>query len=77
MNHFNQKPQFMKKNMGTADIIIRIVIALLIAILFLTKVITGAVGIILLVVAVVFLLTAIFGICPAYLPFNLTTRKKE
>jgi hypothetical protein len=67
----------MKKNMGNTDIIIRIVISLLLVILFFTKVITGTVGIILLVVAAIFLLTAIFGVCPAYLPFRLNTRKKE
>ncbi|MEI6455895.1 MAG: DUF2892 domain-containing protein [bacterium] len=67
----------MKKNMGTADIIVRIVIALLIGILFFTNVISGTVGIILLVVAAISIITSIFGICPAYLPFGLNTRKKE
>ncbi len=67
----------MKKNMGTTDIIIRIVIAILFAVLFFTKAVTGVAGIILLVLAIVFVLTSLMGFCPLYLPFKITTRKKD
>jgi len=67
----------MKKNMGMVDRILRIVVALIIAILFFTKVLTGTLGIILLVVAGVFILTSLVSFCPLYLPFGLNTRKKE
>ena len=67
----------MKKNMGTIDIVIRIVIAILIAILFFTKVISGALGIVLLVLAVIFILTSLFGFCPLYLPFGINTKEKK
>ena len=40
----------MRKNMGTADRVIRIGIAIIIAVLFFTEVITGSLGIILMVV---------------------------
>ena len=67
----------MKKNMGTIDRVVRIVIALVLAVLFFTKVLTGVLGIVLLVVAAVFLLTSFISFCPLYLPFGLSTRKKE
>ncbi len=67
----------MKKNMGNIDKVIRLLIAALVIILyFFTTVIAGTLGIILLVFAGVFILTSIFGFCPLYLPFNISTKKK-
>jgi hypothetical protein len=67
----------MKKNMGTADKLIRTLIAAVIAILFITKVITGTLAIVLLVFAVIFLLTSFISFCPMYLPFGINTEKKK
>jgi hypothetical protein len=67
----------MKKNMGTADKVIRIIIALVIAALFYFKVITGTLGIVLLILAGVFVLTSFISFCPLYLPFGLSTCKKK
>lgn len=69
----------MKKNMGNADRIIRIILAAIIVVLFFTKVLTGILGIVLLIVAGIFLLTGLIGLCPLYLPFGISTcaRKKE
>lgn len=67
----------MKKNMGTADRIIRVIIAAIIAILFFTKVITGTLGIILLVLAVVFVLTSLVSFCPLYMPLGISTCAKK
>jgi hypothetical protein len=67
----------MKKNMGTIDIVIRILIAVLIAVLFFTKIITGTLGIILLVLAGIFILTSLLGFCPLYLPFGINTKGKK
>lgn len=67
----------MKKNMGSADKIIRLVIAAVLAILFFTKVVTGTLGIILLVVAIVFVLTSLISFCPLYLPFGINTCKNK
>jgi hypothetical protein len=64
------------KNMGKADRTIRILIAIAIAVLYFTDVISGALAIILGIVAVVFIVTSIFGVCPAYGPLGLSTRKK-
>lgn len=63
----------MKKNMGTADRIIRLVIAAIITTLYFTNVISGTLGIVLLVLAGVFVLTSIISFCPLYAPFGLST----
>jgi K+-transporting ATPase A subunit len=67
----------MKSNMGTTDKLIRLLIAAVILILYFTNVITGTLSLILFIIAAIFILTSIIGICPAYLPFRFSTRKKE
>jgi hypothetical protein len=67
----------MKANMGTTDKIIRIAIAVLVAVLYFTNVISGTLGIILLVLAAVFVLTSLISFCPLYLPFGINTGKKK
>lgn len=63
----------MKKNMGATDRIIRIVIATIIVGLYFGNVITGTIGIVLLVLAGVFALTSLVGYCPLYAPFGINT----
>jgi hypothetical protein len=67
----------MKKNMGTIDKVIRILVAAAVIILYFTHVVSGILGIILLILAAVFVLTSLLGFCPLYLPFGLSTKKKE
>lgn len=64
----------MKKNVGSIDKAIRIGIALVIIALYVANVISGTVGIILLVVAGLLILTSIVGFCPVYWPFSISTR---
>jgi uncharacterized membrane protein YtjA (UPF0391 family) len=66
----------LEKNMGTVDRIIRLIVAILFGYLYFSGLVTGALGIILLVVGVVFLLTSLFAICPLYLPFKFSTLRK-
>lgn len=63
--------------MGTVDKVIRILIAVVVVVLFFTHVIGGTLAIILLVLSGVFLLTSLLSFCPLYMPFGLSTRKKE
>ncbi len=63
----------MKANMGNADRIIRLVLAAVFAGLFFTETVGGTWGIILLVLAIVFALTASVGFCPLYAPFGIST----
>lgn len=67
----------MKKNIGTLDKTIRVIIAIVIAILVYTDVISGTLGIVLSIVAIVFLLTSLVGVCPLYLLFGINTCKRE
>ena len=63
----------MKKNMGNADRIIRIIIAAIIGILYFTNIISGTLAIVLLILSVVFILTSIISFCPLYTIFGLKT----
>ena len=65
----------MKKNMGIADRMIRLVIAGVLAGLFLGQVISGALGVVALVVAAVFVLTSTVSFCPLYVLFGIKTCK--
>lgn len=65
----------MKRNMSNADRIIRVLIAALFAYLYFGGIVTGALGIVLVVLGGVFLLTSIVAFCPLYLPFKLSTYK--
>ncbi len=65
----------MKKNMGNADRIIRLLVAALLVILFFANVVSGTLGIVLLVVAAVFVLTSFVSFCPLYAIFGMSTCK--
>jgi uncharacterized membrane protein len=67
----------MKKNMGNLDRILRLVVAVVIAILYFTNTISGTVAIVLGVLAIIFALTSTISFCPLYLPFGLSTRPKN
>jgi hypothetical protein len=67
----------MKKNLGTIDKVLRVLFAIVIAVMYLTNVIVGTAAMILGLLAVVFLLTSALGFCPLYLPFQLSTKKGQ
>lgn len=67
----------MKANMGTVDKAVRILVAVVIAILYFTNQITGTAAIILLILAGIFILTSFMSFCPLYFPFGISTRKKN
>lgn len=67
----------MKANMGSTDKIIRIVAAIIIAVLYYTGQISGTVAIVLLVLSAVFILTSLINFCPLYLPFGISTKPEK
>jgi hypothetical protein len=67
----------MKKNLGTVDKVIRVLVAVIVLVLYFTHVISGTLAVILLIVAGIFVVTSIFGTCPLYIPLGISTRKKE
>lgn len=67
----------MKKNMGTTDKVIRILVAVAIIGLYAGNVISGTIAIVLLLLAGIFILTSFISFCPLYSPFGISTRKKK
>ncbi|MBK9781552.1 MAG: DUF2892 domain-containing protein [Anaerolineales bacterium] len=65
----------MKRNMSNTDRIVRVLISALFAYLYFSGIVTGTLGIVLLVLAGVFTLTAVIAFCPLYAPFKLSTYK--
>lgn len=61
----------MKKNIGFLDRIIRIILAVVFAALYFMQVITGTIGLILLIVGGVLLATALIDFCPIYRIFGI------
>ena len=67
----------MKKNMGNLDRTLRFLIAAALIALYYNGTISGIVGIVLVVFAIVFFLTSLIGFCPLYLPFGIKTCKAK
>jgi hypothetical protein len=63
----------MKKNMGSADRAIRLLLAAVLVVLYFSGVISGTLGLIALVVAAVFTLTTLVGYCPLYTLIGVKT----
>jgi hypothetical protein len=67
----------MKKNVGKIDKVIRIVFAIAVITLFLTNVISGVLGMVLLAVSAILVITSIVGICPLYIVMGLNSVEKS
>jgi hypothetical protein len=67
----------MKKNLGSIDRVIRMTIAIILAVLYFSGSIVGPVGLIVLALAAILAFTSIVSFCPLYRPFNLSTVKKK
>lgn len=66
----------MKKNMGKVDIIVRIALAIVFSILYFTGIVSGTIGVLLLVFGGIFLVTSVLNFCPLYIIFGINTCKK-
>ncbi len=67
----------MKKNMGTIDRIIRTLLAVVVVVLIITGILRGAAAIVLGIFAGIFVLTSFVSRCPLYVPFKISTKKKN
>lgn len=65
----------MKRNVGTSDKAVRVILAFLFATFYFTNLVTGAWGIVLLVLAIVLLLTSVINFCPLWGLFGINTTK--
>jgi len=66
----------MKANIGLLDRLVRLGLVALVAVLFFTGQLSTVAAVILGALAVVFLATSVVGVCPLYLPFGISTRKR-
>lgn len=66
----------MKKNIGTVDRVIRILIAVVVVALYFANVISGTLAVVLLVLSAVLVVTSLVSVCPIYLLLSLSSRKK-
>jgi len=66
----------MKKNIGSTDKIIRIILAFIVVVLYYTNSISGTLALVLGAFAIILLITSFINFCPLYLPFGISTRKK-
>lgn len=67
----------MKKNMGSTDKVIRILLAIIFFLLYFTGVVSGTLGGILVALGGIFVITSLIGVCPLYLPFGIKTCKTK
>lgn len=67
----------MKLNISKEDKIVRLLLAILLIVLFLTKTIAGTAGVVVLAVAAILILTALVNFCPIYHFLGISTRKKN
>ena len=67
----------MKKNLGSADRLIRALLAVIVAFLYFTGEITGTAAMVLGLFAIIFVATSTVGFCPLYAPFKLSTKKAD
>ena len=67
----------MKQNMGSFDRVLRISVALVIAVLYFTGQLSGTATIVLGLLAVIFVATSFIGVCPLYVPLKLSTKKDQ
>lgn len=67
----------MKSNMSSADRIIRLIVALAVLVLYLTDIISGTLGWVLIIIAAIFTLTSMINFCPLYTVLGISTKKRE
>jgi hypothetical protein len=67
----------MKRNIGTTDKIIRLLIASTIAILYFTKQVSGLIAIVLGIISLILILTSFLNFCPLYTILKTNTHKRK
>jgi hypothetical protein len=65
----------MKKNMGTTDKAVRVLVAIGISLLYYFNIIEGTLAYVLMGLSIVFVLTSFISFCPLYKPFGISTCK--
>lgn len=66
----------MKKNLGSTDKAVRLILAITLAVLFFTGVVSGTLGVVALIAAGIFLVTPLINFCPLYAALGISTKAK-
>jgi len=74
---YKYKQHIMKKNLGSSDKLVRLLISVVLIVLFYTEVLTGTLGIIALVLALVLAITSLVSFCPMYALLGINTCKNK
>jgi len=77
IHHKTTLEQIMKKNLSSVERILRVFVALVVAILYFTNQISGVAAIVLGVITVAFILTSSAGFCPIYASLSFFAKKPE
>lgn len=67
----------MKRNMGSIDRTVRLVLSVVLLVLYLTETVTGTLGLIAIIFALLLAVTSFIGFCPLYVPFKFNTFRKR
>ena len=67
----------MKNNMGSTDKIIRLIAAAIMILLYAFNIVSGTLGIVLIIVAAVFALTSFISFCPLYTICGISSRNEK
>lgn len=67
----------MKANIGSSDKLIRLGLAIVLIVLFYLQIITGTLGIIALILALVLTVTSLINFCPLYPLLKINTARKS
>jgi hypothetical protein len=66
----------MNPNLHSVDRIIRLLLAVIVAVLYMANIISGTSAIVLGIAAIILIVTAFISFCPLYYVFGINTRKK-
>ena len=67
----------MKANIGSSDKLVRLALAIILIVLFYKEIVTGTLGIVALVLALVLTVTSLINYCPLYSIFKINTGAKK
>lgn len=72
-DNFSRRDKTMNRNMSNTDRVVRVILAALFAYLYFGGIVSGTMGVVLVVFGGIFLLTSAAAFCPLYAPFKFST----
>lgn len=63
--------------MGSTDKTVRLIVAAVIAVLYLLGILKGITGLVILIIGIALVVTSLVGFCPVYQVFGLNSKRKS